>query len=281
MRIARVAALLSLVVTARQVTATPDDVVLSLRPTGAVRVPVVVSGQGPFSFLLDTGSSHTTLSSALADRLALPFVAQVRVTTPAGVQTQPVVEVQQVAIGSASVSSLRPSVVSLAELDAMERGVQGVIGQDFLKAFDYTIDYRRKRLRWTAEPADAQARLPLVRAGERSLVELAGNKGEGPVLMVPDSGSEGFVIFERSGRTAVMVDPLGPLASVSALSMRQVARGAVLRELKLGVLTLRDQPAVVVAREGSGAVEADGLMPLHQFSSVSFNNSEAYLAIRR
>jgi hypothetical protein len=199
----------------------PDEVALSLGRSGAVRVPVMVNGQGPFRFLLDTGSSHTTLGRELAERLALPVVAQVNVTTPAGVQMQPVVKVELMAIGSASVPALMPSVVSLAELRSMEPGIDGVVGQDFVGAFDFTIDYRRKRLRFAAEPADPGTRLPLVRAGDRALVELAGNGDGTPVLMVPDTGSEGIVLFEREGRTAVKLDPISQLVDVSALAMRQ------------------------------------------------------------
>jgi len=175
-----------------------------------------------------------------------------------------------------------PSVVSLAQLRATESGVDGVIGQDFLQAFDYTVDYRRKRLRFMAEhEAEHHVRLPLVRAGDRSLVQLPGHSGDGPLLMVPDSGSEGFVIFERNGRTAVRVDPVSQFVGVSGLASQRVGRGALLRELKVGAVTLRNQPAVVLERAGARAVEGDGLMPLHQFSSVSFNNSEGFMVVRR
>jgi len=281
MRIPCTAALLSLALPTAGAAATPGEITLSLRSSGAVRVPVGINGAGPFSFLLDTGSSHTIVSSELVDRLSLPVVAQARVRTPAGVEMGRVVRVELISIGSASAEGLMPSVVSLAQLRERESGVDGVIGQDFLKAFDYTVDYRRKRLRFTAEAEDPQLRLPLVRAGDRSLVQLPGNAGDDPVLMVPDSGTEGFVIFERNGRTAVRVDPLSQLVGVSGLASQQVGRGALLRELRVGGVTLRNQPAVVIEREGARTLEGDGLMPLHQFSSVSFNNNEGFLVVRR
>lgn len=281
MRIVGIAALLSLVLSTAEAAATPEEIVLSVRSWGAVLVPVGINGQGPFTLLLDTGSSHTTVSSELVDRLALPVVAKARVSTPTGVQIRPVVRLEHMAIGSASLAGLMPSVVSRAQLRGMESGVDGVIGQDYLAAFNYTLDYRRKRLRWTAEHGDARLRLPLIRAGDRSLVQLSGNGRRTPVLMVPDSGSEGFVIFERDDGTAVTVDDMDQFAGVSTLVLRQQGRGAVLRELQVGAVTLRNQPAVVLKREGLNAVEGDGLMPLHQFSSVSFNNSEAYMVVRR
>ena len=281
MRIPSTAALLSLALSTAGAAATPEEIILSLRSSGAVRVPVGINGAGPFNFLLDTGSSHTIVSSELVDRLGLPVVAQARVHTPAGVEMGRVVRVELMSIGSASAEGLMPSVVSLAQLRDRESGVDGVIGQDFLKAFDYTVDYRQKRLRFTAEHEGEHVRMPLVRAGDRWLVQLSGNAGHQPVLMVPDSGTEGFVIFERDGRTAVRVDPVSQFVGVSGLASRQVGRGALLRELQVGGVTLRNQPAVVLEREGARTVEGDGLMPLHQFSSVSFNNSEGFMVVRR
>ncbi len=281
MRILGACALLSLALSTAEADPVPAEVVLSVRPSGTVRVPVTVNGQGPFDFVLDTGSSHTTVSSDLADRLALPVVAKVRVFTPSGVETQPVVKVEGMAIGSARVEGLMPSVVSNARLRQLEPGVHGVIGLDFLAEFDFTVDYRRKRLTWAAEPAEGHDRLPLVRAGDRRLVQLPGDDPGEPVLMVPDSGSEGFVIFERQGRTAVRVHYEDDLVDVSGLASRGAGRSGRLREFRVGGVTLRNQPAVVLEREGSSAVEGDGLLPLHRFSSVSFNNREGYLVVRR
>jgi hypothetical protein len=254
----------------------PGEIAVSLGESGAVRVPVVVNDRGPFNFLLDTGSSHTTIGRGLAERLALPVVAQARVLMPSGVGMQPVVRLDLVAIGDARVTGLMPSVVSL-ELP----GVDGVIGQDFLSRFDYTVDYRRKRLRWAAEPGGGLERLPLVRAGERRLVQLPGHGKQGPLLLVPDSGAEGFVVFERQGRTAVRVQYADHEVLVSGLASRRAGRGARLPELQVGAVTVFDQAAVVLERDGPRAVEGDLLLPLHRFSLVSFSNSEGYLVVRR
>jgi predicted aspartyl protease len=281
MRSLRIAAQVSLVSLAAGAAADPGEVALKVRSSGALLVPVAIDGRGTFDFLLDTGSSHTVVGSELADRLALPVVAKVRVLTPAGAEMGLVVRVQHMDVDSASVEGLTPSVISIARLREREPGVEGVLGQDFLSLFDYTVDYRRKRLRWTAEAAEGPARVPLVQAGDRRLVQVTGNGRPGPALMVPDSGSEGFVIFERNGRTAVRVDETSQLVGVSGLAAEQSARRGVLRELRVGGVTLRNQPAVVLGRDGSSAIEGDGLLPLHQFSIVSFNNREGYLVVRK
>jgi hypothetical protein len=258
-----------------------DQIAITVRSSGAVLVPIAINGQGPFTFLLDTGSSHTIVTDELADRLRLPLRAKVPVSTAGGVQMQLVVGLEHTTIGNASVAGLLPSVVTVAQLRDIESGVDGVIGQDFLSAFNYTVDYRRSRLWWAVEPDEKGVRLPLIRAGERFLVQLAGNGRGNSVLMVPDSGSEAFVIFERSGQTAVAVDQLNDSVGISVLSSQRVGRGARLREFHVGAVTLRNQPAVVVQRSGSREMEGDGLMPLHRFSCVCFNNRDGYLIVRR
>ncbi len=255
---------------------------LRIRRSGAVLVPVQVDGRGPFTFLLDTGSSHTVVSDALAERLAAPAVARVRLLTPAGPLDAAVVALRGVSVGTARAESLAPSVVSLARLREREPGVDGILGLDFLSRFDFTVDYRARRLLWTAggESADA-VRVPLVRAGERSLVELPASGPREAARLVPDTGSEAFVIFERGGRTAVDVEEVGAPAEVSGLASRRGAREAVLRELRLGGITLRNQRAVVLARNGPREVEGDGLLPLHPFSRVSFSHSGGWLQVKR
>jgi hypothetical protein len=281
MRIVRIAAQVSVLVLAAGAHARSEEVDLKVRSSGAVLVPVAVDGEGPFTFLLDTGSSHTIVGWHLAERLALPVVARVRVLTPGGPEEALVVRLDRLDVGTASASGLTPSVVYMARLRAREPGVVGILGQDFLALFDYTVDYRRKRLRWAADPAEERARLPLVPAGDRRLVQLPGDGPREPALLVPDSGSEALVIFERGGLTAVRVDETNELVAVSGLASQRAARGGVVRELRLGEVTLRNQRAVVLAREGRREVEGDGLLPLHHFSAVSFNNSEGYLAFRR
>jgi hypothetical protein len=178
---------------------------------------------------------------------------------------------------------LVPTVVPAEDLHRLAHDVDGIVGQDFLSAFNYTLDYRAKRLRWTMEPPEEfRARLPLVRQGGRQLVKLRGKSVADPIFLVPDSGADGFVVFERNGRTAVDVDYVAGFVRVGAVAGSAVARAAVARELRMGTVTLRDHPVVVLRRDDDrSSLEGDGLLPLHHFSSVSFNNSESYLVVRR
>jgi hypothetical protein len=159
--------------------------------------------------------------------------------------------------------------------------IEGIIGQDFLFAFNYTLDYRHHRLSWTDDDArDGGTRLPLVAEQGRYLVRLRSDGTRAPVLLVPDSGSNGFVLYARDGRVPLPLEATSAILSVHSLSGRHDARAMILRELKLGDVTVRDQPVALVSRDSANRLEGDGLLPLHLFASVSFNARDKQLTIR-
>jgi predicted aspartyl protease len=285
--------LAALVIVARPVFADSLEIAVRIDETGAVVVPVTVNGQGPFQFLLDTGSSHSVIGRSLADKLALRFIARTSVMTSTGHEWRAVVSLDQTTIGSARSERLLASVAPSPQLDNVARGIEGIIGQDFLFDLNYTLDYRRKRLvlRDDATHGDG-VRLPLVAQGGRYLVQVASANDDTHVLLVPDSGASGFVFYEREGRTtpaalaefaAERFEPrtAARMMAVHSLSGRQSARTLILRELRLGSLTVRNQRVAVVLRNQEDVVEGDGLLPLHLFASVSFNAREQCLVLRR
>ena len=258
----------------------PSWVPLAIDPSGTVVVPVHINGRGPFRFLLDTGSSHSVMSRSLAGGLALEFIAKTTVTTTTGRETRPVVRLDQTAIGAVRLDGLLVSVADSAQLAAITPDIEGIIGQDFLFRFNYTLDYRRHRLSWTdVDALDSGTRLPLVAEHGRYLVSL-GSSGGVPLLLVPDSGSNGFVLDARDGRAPLPLEPAWAFLSVHSLSGRQDARAMILRELKLGDVTMKDQPVALVSRDSGNRLEGDGLLPLHLFDSVSFNARDKQLTIR-
>jgi predicted aspartyl protease len=278
------AAMLTLTLTlspsALSAASTGDHVDLAIDGTGAVTIPVTVDGQGPFTFLLDTGSNRSAVSSDIATRLALPVVARTLAVTAAGSQSQPVVELASVSIGTAARADLLATVLPASRLSEAMPGIEGIIGQDLLSGFNYTLDYRHKRLTWAAiAPADRDVRLTLVRQEGRFLVELP--QANGTVRFVPDSGALGFVIYEHHGAVAVPLDALDAQAELVTLTGSRPGRPMLLRRLQVGGTTVKRQLAFVVPRDEPDAPEGDGLLPLHLFASVSFNCAEGYLVARR
>jgi predicted aspartyl protease len=259
--------------------AAPSWVPLAIDPAGAIIVHVRINDSGPFPFLLDTGASHSVMSDALIERLKLEVVARTTVVTSTGSEIRSVVRVTQTSIGSVRSENMLASVAPSAQLASIARGIEGIIGQDFLFSFNYTLDYRRRRLVWTDAALDVDGtRIPLVARRGRYLAQVPVRGNDTPALLVPDSGANGFVMFARNGRTRVPLESAPHVTSIRSVSGRRDVRTMMMRELRIGEVTLRDQPVAIIARDDES--EGDGLLPLHLFASVSFNAREGYLLLR-
>ncbi len=261
----------------------PESVPFRLGEDGTIVVPVFIDGKGPLPFLLDTGASASAVSERLARELALPPVARSSVVSLVGSHSRVVVRLGRVSLGDAQALDLLASVIPAARLDVAGAAVQGILGQDFLSGFNYTLDYRRRRIHWSAPggraPGRDEVRLTLRRREGRFLVELP-QDGDRVVRFVPDTGTNGLVVFDRPGAWALPAEPLRGRYEVSDSSGRQVVETRRIRALRIGHLTLRDQVAAVVSKPQSTASEGDGLLPLHHFASVTFESREGYLVIR-
>lgn len=252
-------------------------------PQGQVVVAVSLDGQGPFPVLLDTGSSHSVVTSDVMAALAASPVAKAEIVTPLGTETRLVIRIARVEVGGAATPVLA-SVVPAGTIDGSSR-LKGIIGQDVLAHRRYTIDYRQGVMLWHADvaPGGAHPALAMQAAGPRFLVELP---HDGRTLrLVPDSGSEALVLLDRGdGRLPVFRDT-GEARELLTLSGRQSVRAVHVRALRVGSFELRDLPAVVVRRDGrrdeSMAREGDGLLPLHLFGRVTIDGPGRRLIISR
>jgi len=219
---------------------------LTIDARGGIVVSVSVDGTGPFRFLLDTGSSRSIVADSLAHDLRAPVVAKSEVVTTTGSDMRLVVRLASVALAGARVAGVLAPVLPDAQLAAAGPDVRGVLGQDFLSAFNYTLDYRRRHLTWD-EPltCDSPSAVRMVRGDGRFVMALADEHGA-PLRLVPDSGADQPVLFRRE---------------------RPAIRTSTIRRLRVGAVTMTNLPAALVERREA---DADGLLPLHHFSAVSF-----------
>jgi predicted aspartyl protease len=254
----------------------------TLEEGGAVLVPVTVDGAGPFRFLLDTGSSRSAIAAELAEALGAPVVARSEVVTSTGRAFSPVVRLSRPALGNTSVDSLLALKLPADALGGGHVRVSGVLGQDFLGPHNYTLDYRRRTLTWGDGPVPdrvSDTRVPLVWREGRVLAELAQDDAR-IVRLVPDSGANALILFTRSGSSPLPIDRVAGRIELMAGTGRRDVLPVVVRTLKVGSITLRNQSAVAVERDEPDAPDGDGLLPLHEYRSVSFN-SDGYIVFRR
>ena len=105
-------------------------------------VPVQVAGAGPYSFVIDTGSERTVISSELARTLKLPAGQTVTVTAMSGVS-----RVNTVIVPSIRLSDV-PDIgaIQAPAFGAMNLGALGLLGIDTLRDHRIDIDFEKNHM---------------------------------------------------------------------------------------------------------------------------------------
>jgi predicted aspartyl protease len=243
--------------------------------TGQVAVEVAVGDGAPHPWMVDTGSSRSAVNETLATGLNLSTVARTEVVTASGTDVRAVVRLPNVTVGGVTAGA---DLMVMVLPDDRLPGVQGLLGQDFLSRFHYTLDYRQGRFEWGRRGETTGERLRLRPSEGRFLVDLPRDGGD-PVRMVPDSGATALVLFRKAGLVAVpLITTPGARLALRGVAGDRVADAVRLPGLKVGGRVLRDLPAAVLDVPEDEAWP-DGLLPLHLFDRVTFNAPEGYLIV--
>jgi hypothetical protein len=106
---------------------------------------VKIDGQGPYRFALDTGAAGGgRIDKALAEKLKLKVVGQMRTGDPSGQNTQTldIAEAGTLTLGGATFSG-----VHLVVRDLPDRGLDGILGSGLFQDFLLTLDYPARQVR--------------------------------------------------------------------------------------------------------------------------------------
>ncbi len=157
---------------------------------GRVVAPVMVNGQGPFRFIVDTGANRSVLSRRLAERLGLTPSAQGQVHSVYGVSTAPVVEVQSLRYGELGLGG--GGVLPVFE-GPMLAGEHGLLGVDGMSGRRLRIDFERRCIEIVASRgARRLGNWTTVRGELRfgHLVVMRGQVNDVDVAMFIDTGAD-------------------------------------------------------------------------------------------
>ena len=110
-------------------------------------VPISVNGKGPFSFGLDTGGAHSTISTALAERLGLEEKEHIESFGVGSSIPLTMSSIESLSLGQATVRDLPVAVADLSAFEQrLETSIEGILAYDYLKHFILTIDYPHRQL---------------------------------------------------------------------------------------------------------------------------------------
>lgn len=97
-------------------------------PYSRMTAAVMLNGQGPFQFVVDTGANQSVISQEVAQQLGLPAAGAVELHGVAGIDTVPTAVATRFEIGARRYDNVRMPVIPEASI-----GAAGIIGVDLLK----------------------------------------------------------------------------------------------------------------------------------------------------
>lgn len=221
---------------------------------------VYVNGQGPYRFLVDTGTNMNLIESRLAKKIAMRTTFSDVVESAAGKIAMPGSDGNLVELGTVRAEHQRFQYSDLDSLHMMWPDIRGVLGQAFLSGFDYTVDLRGKQLEFGKQDRPGNREQFRVQDGRSAISTSLGD-------LVLDSGASRLVLFgvvSAGGQSRDMLTLAGS-TSVRTIFSRLAIAG---RDVWRG-----DAVAIPTQTEAGVA----GLMPLSVFNSIYICNSERYV----
>jgi len=247
-------------------TSQTEDVKFRNERHDRMTVPVLLSGTGPYEFLVDTGADRTAISRELAAKLALPVGEKASLHSVAGVSR----------VATATVPSLQLTrkPVRIADaplLDSTNMGADGILGVDTLRSQRVMFDFESQTMSIVpsavADFKDEPGTI-VVSAARRNgrLVLTQARANDRRVTVVLDTGAQisvgnGALRRQLEADNSIAGERQVQLDSVTGESL--IGDVVFVRKLEIGGITLTNL-AVVFA-------------PAHTFKQLELENRPAML----
>lgn len=246
----------------------PEEVSFRLARKQFVVLPVIVNGQGPYDFMLDTGSTTTVVDRKLAKELGLKALQQTVIRTASGTERVPIARVHQIDLGSQTTQTVLVLCSKMDGIRSLDENIRGILGFNFLSRFRYTLDYGKKTLRFEDGGPAEGTRVPFDASG-RSIV-LATDS----LRLMLDTGATGVFLFNADGLDIEL--KARAVRTVSTNNGRRITRSGVLRHLDIGGETFDRVPVTLVPQTGLEE-KADGLIPGTLFDAIYFDHENGFV----
>jgi predicted aspartyl protease len=240
-------------------------------------IAVLANGQGPYDFVLDTGTDLTIVDPSLADKLTLARFDHVRQVSVAGQGMLERSYLSSLALGSAHTDLLPVLIERLDPVRHLDHRIQGVLGQNFLSHFNYLLDYSRHTVRFESEnemrdslqgaPVLLEPRLDPVQ-GKMIIRADAHALSDSTLRLVLDSGANSVVLMRDAWER--MKVPVRKIEWEHTLTGYASVYAGLIHTVTIGTQQLHEVKAV--SSTESASQFADGLLPTSLFQSIYVNN---------
>ena len=220
-----------------------DEVATGLDRSLRMTVPVMINGQGPFDFVVDTGADRTVISEELAKQLHLPQTGTATLHAMGGSA-----KVKLVSIKTVQVSTNIAKRVEAAALPRRNVGADGLLGIDSLKNQRIVMNFQSNTMR--VEPASipeeevpADSDLIIVTAKTRlgQLVMVDADANGQKIWVVVDTGAQNSIANTRLRALLVKRVPETEIKSISmvdVLGRTTPAEYTIVSKLRIGGVSM-------------------------------------------
>jgi len=222
----------------------PDDWFTFGDDQKRMTVPVTVAGQGPYNFIVDTGSERSVVSHDLAGLLDLSPGRKVHVTTMTNSATVGTVIVPSLRLSSATAEN-----IEAPALDQQNLGAPGLIGIDALQNHSVQIDFNAghmtlsRSMRRAPDRAAPNEIVITARSRFGQLIVTDAHYHGRRIAVVIDTGSPvtvGNLAFQRA--LVAPPRPIGTVTLISALGQSMVASYGAIDRLTIGGVEFHQVP---------------------------------------
>ncbi len=248
-----------------------------------VIVPVRINGQGPYDFLLDTGSTTTVIKPELISKLQGKAIGVGGYL--AGVQKYRVTWYRFNSLGFEGVEIGPVGVIGLPADSHASIDADGILGQDILHFYNYLLDYRKKVIEVDEDNSLAaslsSSALPLVETEERLVVAaVPKSKSKKRPLFILDSGADCLVLFKRDYPDYGLDIRFQPIRVIQTADGDALLKPGVVRSLRIGHREITNVAAIFAPITSYTASRPElGAVPLTWFCSVYINHTSKFVAL--
>lgn len=258
-------------------------------------IPVKINHAGPYDFMVDTGSQITVIDPALAVELDLKPQGKVGLVTVAGYLQASVAALDTLEAGSHVIANPFVVVQNLGMIQAADRRIRGVLGENFLAHFDLFIDYPRKLLcldeTKTMQQNVRGERIPLVTPQhpenelpftERLVISVhLSDTGTHEILLQLDSGSDGPILYKRNKQTELPLWKRAKPQTSSVGKPQQAFAFLPRQDVRIGSRTFSQIPFVTPVSTAQNIPDRkeDGVLPTVLFNRVYISFAHHYVVL--
>jgi hypothetical protein len=246
---------------------------LNTKPCPVV-VDVSIGSNGPYRFLVDTGSQTSLIDPKLAGQLALKPEFRVEILTQNTTRLLPALKMNTLHIGQKRLHETEVVFHDLAEARRVDPSVVGVLGMNALADSDFALLPRAGRLNVTDGRPSGEV-VPFYRIENR--IAIKARMGGESLTLILDSGATHMVLFrtpEAMAKTKGLPAAYGTLEGARRIVPTVwTADMTFTKALRFGTL-----PAAIVTRPGT---QVDGLIPASLFRKIYVDQSRGEVVLVR